>query len=300
MKAMAGVFVVLAGMAHTGSTAGAAVATAPGTVSFDSADGKVKLSGYLYLPDARAWPGPRPAIVLLHGRSGLHRAGASRFDAATLGSRTTLWGNFWADRGYIGLYVDSFGPRGFPRGFEAGTNRNGGRPAEVNEITVRPHDANMALQFFCQRGDVRKDQVFLQGWSNGGSATLSAMATNTLVMDKPTFSSGFRAAIAVYPACNMVARRYGEDYRPYAPLLLLIGTDDEEVSYARCEQLAAASRDAGGDLEFVRYPGAQHSYDTPTAKRQGLAANTEAAADTKVRAETFFGRFIQPAKSSAK
>ncbi len=300
MKAMARIVVMLAGMGLLTATAGTAAAGTPGTVSFDSADGKVKLSGYLYLPDARTWPGPRPAIVLLHGRSGLHRAGAGRFDTSTLSSRTELWGNFWADRGYIGLYVDSFGPRGYPRGFEAGTNRNGGRPAEVNEITVRPHDANMALQFLRRRDDVQKDRVFLQGWSNGGSATLSAMAANTVVMDKPTVASGFRAAIAVYPACNMVARRYGADYRPYAPLLLLIGTEDEEVSYARCEQLAAASRDAGGDLEFVRYPGAQHSYDTPTSKRQGLAANAAAAADTKARAEAFFGRFIQPANSSAK
>lgn len=296
MKTIAGMAAVLTGMALMTPAAGAAAAQTPGTVSFASADGKLELSGYLYLPDARAWPGPRPAIVLLHGRSGLHRAGAAKFNGSTLSSRTALWGNFWAERGYIGLYVDSFGPRGHPRGFEAGTNRNGGRPAEVNEITIRPHDATMALQFLRRRGDVRKDQVFLQGWSNGGSAALSTMANNTVAMDQPTAATGFRAAIAVYPACNMVARRYGSDYRPYAPTLLLIGTEDEEVSYARCEQLASASRAAGGDLEFVRYPGAQHSYDTPTPTRQGVAANAAAAADTKLRAEAFFGRFIQVAK----
>ncbi|MCY7388599.1 MAG: hypothetical protein LH481_11135, partial [Burkholderiales bacterium] len=76
----------------------------PETVTFDSADGKVKLAGYLYMPDAKAWPGPRPAIVMLHGRSGVFSSSAKKFDATTLAARTVMWGKFWAERGYIGLY----------------------------------------------------------------------------------------------------------------------------------------------------------------------------------------------------
>ena len=84
-----------------------------------------------------------------------------------------MWGKFWAERGYVGLYVDTFGPRGYARGFEAGTN-DGSRPQEINEITVRPFDAYMGLKYLRGRGDVQKERVFLQGWSNGGSAALSA------------------------------------------------------------------------------------------------------------------------------
>lgn len=268
-------------------------AQVPDTVAFDSADGKLKLTGFLYLPDTKAWPGPRPAIVMLHGRSGVYSSSAKKYDASTLAARTGMWGKFWAERGYAGLYVDTFGPRGYPKGFEAGTN-DGRRPPEINEITVRPYDAYMGLKYLRGRTDVQKDRVFLQGWSNGGSATLATMAEKTVGMGKPTPESGFRAAIAIYPACTPVTKHFGRDYRSYAPLLLLIGTADEEVSYANCEKLAVAG---GGrnNIEFVRYPDATHAYDAPNPKRMAVAANVAAGEDTKSRAEAFFGKF--PASS---
>jgi hypothetical protein len=49
-----------------------------------------------------------------------------------------------------------------------------------------------------------------------------------------------------------------------------------------------------GDVEFIRYSGATHSYDTPNAKRVAVAANVAATADTKVRAEAFFKKFQAP------
>ena len=267
-----------------------AFAQTPEVVAFDSADGDVKLTGFLYLPDIKEWPGLRPAVVMLHGRSGVFSSNAKKFDATTLSARTVMWGKFWAARGYIGLYVDTFGPRGYARGFEAGTN-NGSRPKEINEITVRPFDAYMALKYLRARKDVQKDRVFLQGWSNGGSAALSTMTEKTIGMVNLTAESGFRAAIALYPACTPVAKNFGSNYRAYAPLLLLIGTEDEEVSYANCEKLAQGSRK--GDVEFVRYAGATHSYDTPNPKRKGLNTNVEATLDTKVRAEAFFRKFLR-------
>lgn len=266
-----------------------AFAQPPESVSFDSADGKLTLTGYLYLPDVKTWPGPRPAVVMLHGRSGVFSTGAKKYDATTLASRTVMWGRFWAARGYVGLYVDAFGPRGYHSGFEAGTN-NGSRPPEINEITVRPFDAYMGLKYLRGRSDVQKDRVFLQGWSNGGSAALSTMADKTVGMEKPTIDTGFRAAIAVYPACTPVSKFYGQQFRTYAPTLLLIGTGDEEVSYRNCEKLAQSSR--SGDIEFVGYIGATHSYDTPTRERTAVAANVEAAEDTKRRAEIFFKKFL--------
>lgn len=275
------------------------VAQAPETVTFASADDKVKLTGFVFLPDAKRWPGKRPAVVLLHGRSGVFSSVAKEYDASTLGSRTVLWGRFWAERGYVGLYVDSFGPRGYHKGFEAGTN-DGRRPAEVNEITVRPQDAYMGLKYLRSRAEVQPDRVFLQGWSNGGSATLSAMARDTVAKSvlpvAPTAETGFRAAIAVYPACTPVSKFYGSGYRPYAPLLLLIGAEDEEVSYANCQKFATAARAAGSELEFVSYAGAQHSYDTPTAKRKSVPANVRATDDTKLRAEVFFGKLLATSK----
>lgn len=270
-----------------------AFAQAPEQITFDSADGALKLSAYLYLPDAKTWPGQRPAIVMLHGRTGVFSSNAKRYDATTLSSRAVMWGRYWAERGYVGLYVDSFGSRGYHKGFEAGTN-DGRRPREINEITVRPFDAYMGLKYLRSRSDVQKERVFLQGWSNGGTAALSTMAEKSIGMEKPTSVTGFRAAIAVYPGCSSVNKQYGANYRSYSPVLLLIGTEDEEVSFRNCEKLAQTAR--SGDVEFIRYAGVTHSYDTPSAKRTSVKANVEATEDTKTRAEVFFKKFLVPEK----
>ena len=272
------------------STAGLAVgllgldlvhAQTPETVQFDSEDGKTRLIAYLYKPDAAP---PHPAIVALHGRSGLYSTRRSGYDADNLARRNKMWGEFWVAHGYLVLFVDSFGPRGYPSGFAAGTRKH--RPSEVNEIAIRPLDAYAGLKYLRSRPDVVRNQVFLQGWSNGGSATLSTMAVGG--PGRPGGESGFRAAIALYPACTPASAHYGSEYKTYAPLLLLIGTRDEEVKPANCVTLAKAAKENGSNLEIVLYEGATHSYDTPIPSRQGVAANAAASEDTKRRAEAFF------------
>jgi len=259
------------------------------TVNFLSEDGKTMLVAYLYKPST---PGPHPAVVMLHGRGGLYTTLKQTFDGDSLSSRHAMWGKFWADRGYVGLLVDSFGPRGYARGFEAGTN-DGRRPASVNEITVRPLDAYGALRFLRARQDIIKNQVFLQGWSNGGSTTLSAASTRAPGISEPSPATGFRAFLSMYPACTQVIQHYTDSYKAYAPLLLLIGTDDEEVKPERCAQISDIAKRNGSDWEFVLYPGVEHSYDTPTKKRESVEANKLAAEDSKKRAEAFFARFTR-------
>jgi carboxymethylenebutenolidase len=107
------------------------------------------------------------------------------------------------------LFIDTFGPRGYPEGFAAGTIKQ--RPPEINEITIRPLDAYAGLKCLRSRPDVVRNQVFLQGWSNGGSATLSTMAVGAPGLRGG--DSGFRAAIAVYPACTQVNDHYGRQYK---------------------------------------------------------------------------------------
>ena len=261
-----------------------AQALRPETVQFDSEDGKIRLVAYLYKPDAL---GPHPAIVALHGRGGLYSSRTSSYGADTLSSRHKMWGEFWAARGYLVLFIDTFGPRGYPAGFAAGTIKR--RPVEINEITVRPRDAYAGLKYLRSRPDVVRTQVFLQGWSNGGSATLSTMAVGAPGL--PGSEGGFRAAIALYPACTQVSNHYGRQFKTYAPLLLLIGSRDEEVKPANCVALAGVARANGSDLDLVLYEGATHSYDTPIPSRQGVAANVAALEDTKRRAEAFFRRY---------
>jgi carboxymethylenebutenolidase len=77
-------------------------------------------------------------------------------------------------------------------------------------------------------------------------------------------------------------------YVPYAPVLMLIGSADDEVSPARCRELAARSQAAGGALELIVYEGAEHSFDDPGATRQGKGSNRRATEDARLRAERFF------------
>jgi carboxymethylenebutenolidase len=260
----------------------------PKTVHFMSDDGKTRLTGYLWLPRGG---GQHPAVVMMHGRHGAYSSLAHGvYNATTLTKRHKMWGEFWAERGYVALHVDGFGPRGYPAGFEKGSYED--RPEELNEVTIRPLDAYGALRYLHTRSDVVADRIGLQGWSNGASATLSSMARNTPGMQNPAPESGFRAALAFYPGCGLQGH-YKKAYRTYAHILLVIGSNDEEVSPSLCQELDETGRRDGDKIEFVLYAGATHDFDDPGRKRQSVAANRKATADSMRRAEAFFARHLK-------
>jgi dienelactone hydrolase len=187
-----------------------------------------------------------PAVVMMHGRAGAYSSKAGGvFDASTLSQRHAMWGEFWAGTGYIAILVDGFGPRGHPQGFPRFSYE--ARPPELNEVTVRPLDAYGALAYLRARPDVLPDRIGLMGWSNGGSATLAALSADAPGIVAPTPATGFRAALAFYPACGLKGRFDG-GYRPYAPVRVFHGTDDEEVSPRRCGSFVERSRALGGDI----------------------------------------------------
>jgi dienelactone hydrolase len=263
----------------------------PDRVTFRSLDDRTTLVGYVYAPRAEVDhpAAPAPAVVMMHGRSGAYSSLANgKYDAATISQRHQMWGELWAAQGYVAILVDGFGPRGYPHGFPQHSYDE--RPEAVNEVTVRPLDAYGALKYLRTRSDVIADRIGLQGWSNGGSATLAAMAevaadTPGAVMRGPRL--GFRAAQAFYPACGLKGF-FGEGYLPYAPVRVLQGDADEEVSPKRCAAFVEKSRAHGGDIDIVLYPGATHDFDDPGARRQGLNANVAAKADALMRARAFF------------
>jgi len=253
------------------------------TVHFPSEDGKTKLVGYLFRPSGG---GRHAAVVLLHGRAGPYSSLANgKYGASTLSKRHKEWGAFWASRGYVALLVDSFGPRGYAGGFGRGSYSE--RPAEVSEQTVRPFDAYGGLRYLRSRPDVDPARVGVQGWSNGGMTVLVTMSDKAPGISSPTPATGFRAGLALYPGCGMDAVK-GE-YRPYAPLTMLIAGADEEVSPQICEKFAKRAKENGGEIHWHVYPGAEHNFDDPGKKKQSVAANEEATRDAMRRAEKFFG-----------
>ena len=263
----------------------AAAAQLPDTVSFPSRDGTTQLTGYLFKPNGA---GPHPAIVMLHGRSGPYSVAAKGvYTAATLTQRHKSWGEFWAERGYLALHVDSFGPRGYAQGFPIHSYQD--RPAEVSEQTVRPLDAYGALEYLRGRTDVIADRVGVQGWSNGAMTLLATLADTAPGIAQPTPQTGFRAALALYPGCRVQEK---QDYRPYAPLLMLLAAEDKEVSPVVCQRLAQQTLARGAELEVVVYAGAQHSFDDPGSRKQANDANRAAMSDARIRAERFFAQHL--------
>ncbi|MGZ8209947.1 MAG: dienelactone hydrolase family protein [Burkholderiales bacterium] len=263
------------------------LAATPETVRFPSADGKTTLVGYLYRPDG---PGPHPAIVLLHGRSGPYSSLKRGIHTAeALSGRHRMWGTFWASRGYAALLVDSFGPRGYGDGFPKHSYRE--RPPEVSEQSVRPLDAHGALAYLRTRSDVAANRVGVHGWSNGGMTVLAALDAGWAEAKNSVRANGFKAALAQYPSCRAQARQ--ESYKPNAPLLILAAAEDDEVSPEVCRRFAEALRERGEPVEFVVYEGAHHSYDDPGKTKQSHEPNRVALKDSLKRAEAFFTRHLK-------
>jgi carboxymethylenebutenolidase len=262
----------------------------PDTVTFPSADQKTTLAGYVFRPP-HAGTERLPAVVMMHGRGGAYSSLADdTYDATTLSKRHKFWGETLAREGYLAILVDGFGPRGYPHGFPQ--HSYGDRPPELDETTVRPLDAYGALAYLRTRPDVDPKAIGLLGWSNGGSATLAAMSADTPALPHASVETGFRGALAFYPACGLKGK-FDDGYRPYAPVRVFIGAADEEVSPKRCEDLVEKSEMKGGDIKISVYPGATHDFDDPGRKRASVDANADAVSDAVPKALRFLGERLR-------
>jgi carboxymethylenebutenolidase len=201
-----------------------------------------------------------------------------------LTKRTKMWGELWAEHGVLAIAVDSFGPRGKGHGFGRNTHDDPDRDS-VNELTVRPLDAEGALDYLHQRGDIASERIAIQGWSNGASTTLNVMyrqATRTVR------APGFRQALVFYPGCGPKALLSTTAYQAGAPTMVFLAGNDEEVNPGNCRKALTGARaglnGASGKVDITWYDGATHDFDDPGKTRQAVAANAQAKADSMVKA----------------
>jgi dienelactone hydrolase len=182
-----------------------------------------------------------PAMVLLHGCGGMYgRAGV-------LSDRMREYSARLNAMGIHALVLDSLTPRGER---ELCTQKNGQR--RVTQLHRR-RDALGALAWLAQRPEVDAKRLGVLGWSNGGSTVLSASdATHPEVA-----AAGIKPALAVafYPGCESALR---DGYRAVAPLLLLVGEDDDWTPAAPCKALADR---LGPGTELAAFAGAGHGFD---------------------------------------
>ena len=171
------------------SLLGAGAASAGTLVEFPNLPGHTpaNLSGYLARPDAGVSAelrsssnggAPYPAVVVLHGCNGMFG------HSAVIADRLSSWG-------YVTLAVDSFGPRGFGIANRCGR----GLPDQA-------FDAYAALRYLSQLDFVDPARVTVLGQSIGGETALHAVSYD---LAEQFFKERFRAVIAYYPYCDILA-----------------------------------------------------------------------------------------------
>jgi dienelactone hydrolase len=280
---------------------GVALASEPVSVPVQYKGQQIQLTGRFDKPAGAA---PFPAVILLHGCTGysFHLPHSSAWSAVLLGE------------GYATIILDSFTPRG--------GESCGGVPASTRAL-----DVVAAAYFLASRPDIRRDKIAVMGFSHGGGTALDAAvmmgewrngAPHGPLVDAAVDSFGaayvdelqrqfkiaadqlstrgkIAAYIALYPhTCKAV-----QGDRFAGPVLLLIGSYDEEVSYPNCEKLAAMQQPGGPEFRFKPYAYASHSFDwdvgyTATNRRPGLEQpNRSAAADAREEVTSFLRRYLK-------
>ncbi|MDR3672270.1 MAG: dienelactone hydrolase family protein [Holophaga sp.] len=219
-------------------------------VSFASLDGDLsggaatRIDALVFRP---AGPGPFPAVVALHGASGLvGKAGPF--------SNYLAWGNRLREEGFLAIFPDSFNPRGLKGGIATL------RQDPVPPGRERVRDVYGALRYLQARSDVRPDRIGLLGWSHGGSTVLASVDAGQ-PFRPPAPERNFRVAVAFYPGSWRQLRQ--PSWRPAMPLTILVGASDDWTPAEGCVTLGQRARAAGAAMEVVTYPGAYHGFDAP-------------------------------------
>lgn len=185
-----------------------------------------------------------PAIVGLHGCGGPYP------------DRDGQWRALFVAAGHAALFPDSFGSRGLKSQCSV-------RDRAATPGRERRDDAVAAVQFLAAQPGTPPGGVVVVGWSNGGSTVLAAARQGVM---PPGLVRGF---VAFYPGCTFHADR--ADWGPSAPLLIVMGADDDWTPAEPCRRLAAR---LPGQVTLILYPGAYHDFDAPNRPiriRTGLA-----------------------------
>jgi dienelactone hydrolase len=245
--------------------------------------------------------GPFPAVILLHGCEG-YQPGLWH---------TTTMANVLHHDGYATLIIDSYTPRGYTT-------------CDSVSAVERVLDVYAAAAMLAGRAEIQRDKIAVLGFAQGGgtaiiTAAVSAPAGPGPVMLKDIEEEQGAAYLAKWQAqfkdaaANFAARggkivAYVALYPSYchvaqhenfaAPLLILIGEWDNQLSGEACEQLAAVPRPGAPEVRFKLYPGASRGFDVTLGHRSSeysrfSPADRDAANDAPLEIGNFLHQYLK-------
>ncbi|MBP0599577.1 dienelactone hydrolase family protein [Herbaspirillum sp. LeCh32-8] len=228
-------------------------------VSLTSVDGKGGRATSLYgvwIKSRKSLAADRggkfPTVIALHGCGGLYsmvRDGKGEFTPRHLAMARVL-----TDAGYNVLFPDSFTPRG-----RRSTCQDTLAQREASAMNRR-YDVQAALHWVGTQKDVDMSRVVLLGWSHGASTLLASL--NLADTDVAVRKVQPRAAVAFYPDCRPYAKP-SEPFKPAAPLLILMGENDDWTPPQACEAMEKKMTGSDTEIALRLYPDTYHDFDAP-------------------------------------
>jgi dipeptidyl-peptidase-4 len=231
----------------------------PKFLEFKAADKTTKLYGELLLPAAGTTGSKIPLVVYIYGGPVTQTA-------------VDVWGEpldglfhqRLAQLGYAVFTVDNRGTPGRDRSFATSIRNQYGAIELADQLAALD-------QLFAEVPQLDRNRVAIWGWSNGGSMTLYSML----------HSDAFKTGIAVAPVTDwrnydsIYTERYyglpkdnGKAYQDlrltdvanqlHGALLLVHGTNDDNVHFQNSVQFVESLIQAGKQFRFMIYPGKTH------------------------------------------
>lgn len=226
------------------------------------------IGGELSLPKGK---GPFPVVILLHPCGGLDEVVLTTLRAH---SRELLSG------GFATLILDSYGSR----------NLTGGKMCSNRlyrsdiRYGIRRDDAFNAMAALQRHASISKENIFLLGLSDGGSAALLSAKGGPV--------DHFRAIASYYPDCGKLLGGIGYVYK--SPTIVFVGEKDDWTPPAECIKSKSPGVVTGAEFEVISYPNAYHGFDQPRPMRKVLgytmAYDREDTVDSRKRYIEFFTR----------
>ena len=206
--------------------------------------------GQLYLPPEASAKNPVPAVVILHGASGVQSV------------RELTYARQFAARGVAALVIDVFGAR---------RDRATGFVNRLLQITEAMFlaDAYAGLSFLAERPEIDAGRIALIGFSYGGMVATYAAYAQVAERYAPE-GPRFAAHVAFYAPC---IAEFQDSRATGAPLLMLYGGRDAIVDPERCARVAAELEEGGTPVETIVYPEAVHQWDGRFAGERQIGRN---------------------------